>query len=84
MGAFLSGSKVLVIKSGLRFEYGITDFVSAAGQEKGYPLFKSGLSDPGKTTPFRVSFGIEISFGVGGLAQASCGRRGFMLGNQYR
>ena len=84
VGAFLSGSKILVIKSGLRFEYGITDFVSAAGVEQGFPLFKSDLGgDPGKTTPFRVSFGIEISFGVGGVAQSSCGRRGFVLGGRY-
>jgi len=74
----------MVIKSGLRLEYGLTDFVSADGIASGFPSNNSGLADPGKTVPFRVSFGLEISFGIGGIAQASCGRRGFMLGGGYR
>lgn len=83
VGAFLAGSEVMVIKSNLRFEYGLTDFVTAEGIANGFPSNNSGLSDPGDTVPFRVSFGLEVSFGIGGIAQSACGRRGFVLGTRY-
>ncbi len=84
LGAFLSGSEVLVIKAGLRFEYGLTDLVSADGMAANFPAFYSDLPDMGSTIPFRASFGLEISFGIGGFAKAVCGNRGFVLGGRYR
>ncbi|PTM14490.1 MAG: hypothetical protein DA408_02600 [Bacteroidetes bacterium] len=84
LGAFLSGSEALVFKAGLRFEYGFTDLVSAEGMANGYPSISSSLTDQGRTTPYRVSFGLELSFGVGGIAKGACGRRGFVLGNGYQ
>lgn len=84
LGAFLVGSEVMVIKAGLRFEYGITDFVSEQGVAAGYPSVASGNLMQGKTAPFRVSFGMEMSFGLGGIAQGGCGRRNFVLGSKYR
>ena len=83
-GAFLSGSEVLVFKTGLRFEYGFSDLVSADGMAANFPAFYVGQGDVGSTNPFRVSFGIEISFGIGGIAKAACGNRGFVLGGRYR
>lgn len=84
LGAFLSGSESLVFKAGLRVEYGLTDIVSADGMKNGYPSINSTLTDQGDTTPFRVSFGLELSFGVGGIAKGACGRRGFVLGGRYQ
>lgn len=84
LGAFLSGSESLVFKAGLRFEYGLTDFVTAEGMTNGYPSIDSNLMDQGDTVPYRISFGLELSFGVGGFAKGACGRRGFVLGSQYR
>ena len=84
LGAFLSGSEVMVIKAGLRFEYGITDLVSADGMSGSYPAYYSSLGDVGNTNAYRVSFGLEISFGLGGFAKGACGRRGFVLGGKYR
>ncbi len=84
IGAFLVGSEVMVIKAGLRFEYGVTDFVSEQGVAAGYPSFASGNLMQGQTAPFRVSFGMEMSFGLGGIAQSGCGRRNFVLGGKYR
>jgi hypothetical protein len=83
VGAFLSGSETMVFKMGLRLEYGFSDLVSVEGMENGYPSVTSNLNDQGDTTPFRVSFGMELSFGVGGVAQGICGRRGFVLGSRY-
>ncbi|MEZ4986930.1 MAG: hypothetical protein R2795_18150 [Saprospiraceae bacterium] len=84
IGAFLAGSEVMVFKAGLRFEYGLTDMVTAEGMANGYPSIDSALTEQGSTTPYRVSFGLEMSFGVGGIAQGACGRRGFVLGGRYR
>lgn len=84
IGAFLSGSEALVFKAGLRAEYGLTDIVTADGMANGYPSIDSDLMSQGDTTPFRISFGLELSFGVGGIAKGACGRRGFVLGSRYR
>jgi hypothetical protein len=84
LGAFLSGSESMVFKAGLRVEYGLTDFVTPHGITNGYPSIDSNLADQGSTVPYRISFGLELSFGVGGFAKGACGRRGFMLGTQYR
>ncbi|MEM1215848.1 MAG: hypothetical protein AAGJ82_09200, partial [Bacteroidota bacterium] len=83
IGAFLAGSETMVFKSTLRFEYGFTDLVTEQGMAAGYPSFGSSLADQGATTPIRFSFGFEISFGLGGIAQGACGRRGFVLGTKY-
>jgi hypothetical protein len=82
-GAFLSGSKVMVIKAGLRLEYGLTDLVSEQGMAANFPASYANNLELGSTTPFRASFGLEMSFGVGGVAQGACGRRGFVLGGRY-
>ena len=84
IGAFLSGSEALVFKAGLRAEYGISDLVTAYGMANGFPSIDSDLADQGDTVPFRISFGLELSFGVGGIAKGACGRRGFVLGSRYR
>jgi hypothetical protein len=83
IGAFLSGSETMVFKTNLRFEYGLTDFVTPEGRLNGYPSIDSNITDQGNTVPYRISFGLELSFGVGGFAKGACGRRGFMLGTQY-
>ena len=84
IGAFLSGSEALVFKCGLRAEYGLSDMVTVDGMTNGYPSIDSDLMSQGDTTPFRISFGLELSFGVGGIAKGACGRRGFVLGSRYR
>jgi hypothetical protein len=84
LGAFLAGSEVMVIKAGLRFEYGLTDLVSPEGMSSGFPAYYANLTDLGTTNAYRISFGLELSFGVGGFAQGACGRRGFITGGRYR
>lgn len=84
LGAFLSGSETMVFKAGLRVEYGLTDFVSPDGMSNNFPANYSSTVDLANTVPYRVSFGLELSFGVGGIAKGACGRRGFVLGSRYR
>lgn len=83
IGAFLAGSETMIFKSGLRFEYGFSDLISADGMAAGFPSVGSTITDQGVTTPIRVSFGFEVSFGLGGIAQGACGRRGFVLGSKF-
>jgi len=82
-GAFLSGSEIMVVKAGMRVEYGLTDFVTAEGMAANFPALDSSIKINSPTRPFRASFGLEVSFGVGGVAQGACGRRGFVLGGRY-
>ncbi len=83
LGTILAGSKVFVIQMGLRFEYGLTDMVSVTGQRDNFPAYYTSYANTAKTTAYRVSFGMSVSFALGGTAQAACGRRVFMLGGKY-
>jgi hypothetical protein len=84
VGAILAGSEVLVLKFGMRAEYAFTDLVSDLGVKNQFPAFYTQYAEPATTSPYRLSFGFELSFGLGGTARAACGRRTFVLGGRYR
>jgi|APTNR8051073442_1049403.scaffolds.fasta_scaffold01045_7 hypothetical protein len=85
VGALIAGSDLIAFKMGLRAEYGLTDLASETGQTNGFPAYYAPSLVQGEITrPFRVTLGLELSFGIGGVAKASCGRRAFMLGSKYK
>ena len=83
-GGFLAGSDIFTVKINLRFEYALQDFVSDIGEKEGYPAYYKTFDNYTESRPFRASLGIEINFGLGGLAQSACGRRRFILGTGYK
>lgn len=84
IGSFLGGSPYFTLKMGLRFEYAFTDFVSEAGKASNFPASYTSYETYKPTTPFRAGVYLELNFGVGGIAQSTCGRRGFLFGSQYQ
>lgn len=83
-GGFIAGSEVFTVKLNLRFEYALQDFVSQQGVDEGYPAYYQPFESYSESRPFRASVGIEINFGLGGVAQSACGRRRFIFGTGYR
>lgn len=83
VGGFVTANKVLTVKTGLRAEYAFTDLMSATGQAENYPAYYKAYEQYEETRPFRVGFYLEVTFGVGGLAQAQCGARGVIFGTGY-
>ncbi len=83
VGGFVTTSQWLSIKTGLRAEYALTDFVSEAGQAAGYPAYYTSFNTYRETRPFRAGFYLEVTFGVGGIAKSMCGSRGLIFGTQY-
>ncbi len=61
---------------GLRFEYGVTDFVSATGRGAGAPVPDTSLTNPGvNTSPIFAGIVFELNWGLGYYGKASCGSR---------
>ncbi len=84
VGGFVTANNVLTVKTGLRAEYAFTDLISAEGQAENFPTFYTNYEAYEETRPFRVGFYLEVTFGVGGLAQAQCGSRGVIMGTGYQ
>lgn len=84
VGGFVTANRILTVKTGLRAEYALTDMVSEQGQMEGYPTYYTTFDDYAETRPFRATFYLEITFGVGGVAQSQCGARGMLFGTGYR
>ena len=84
LGGFLAGTDIFTLKLGIRLEYAFQDFVNEAGMDSGHPAPYTSYSSYTPTHPVRATIGIELNFGVGGVAQASCGRRRLMFGTRYR
>ncbi|MCG8331626.1 MAG: hypothetical protein MI974_28310 [Chitinophagales bacterium] len=83
VGGFVTSNKVLTVKTGIRAEYALTDLISDEGQAEGYPTFYTTYDTYEETRPFRVGFYLEVTFGVGGIAQSQCGARGVIFGTGY-
>lgn len=83
VGGFVTANRVLTVKTGLRAEYAFTDLISAEGQAANYPTFYTSYENYAESRPFRIGFYLEVTFGVGGLAQSQCGSRGVLLGTGY-
>lgn len=62
---------------GLRFEYGLTDFVGSAGQTANAPLLNPDVYADGykKTAPAFAGVVFELNWGIGYFAKAQCGAR---------
>lgn len=62
---------------GLRFEYGLTDFVSDAGKTANAPLLNSSVYSGGykSTAPAFAGVVFELNWGIGYFAKAQCGAR---------
>lgn len=62
---------------GLRFEYGLTDFVSSAGKDAHAPLLNSAVYTNGykSTAPAFAGVVFELNWGIGYFAKAQCGAR---------
>ncbi len=84
LGGFLAGTEIFTLKLGIRLEYAFSDIVNEMGQTAGQPAFYKPFETYTPTRPLRASVGLELNFGVGGVAQASCGRRRLMFGSRYR
>jgi len=84
IGGFVTANRVLVVKTGLRAEYAFTDLISDEGQMENYPAEYTTFNSYEETRPFRIGFYLEVTFGVGGLAQSQCGARGIIFGSGYR
>ncbi|MCC6725689.1 MAG: hypothetical protein IT258_14365 [Saprospiraceae bacterium] len=76
-GGYITGTETFSLGLGLRFHYGLTDFVTSDGQKAGYP-------NPGRLTPYEstavtrpilAEFMVEFNFGIGHWAQTSCSER---------
>ncbi len=84
VGGFVVANEILAIKTGIRAEYALTDLVSEQGRVNGYPAPYTAFESYAETRPFRLGMYLEITFGVGGLAQSMCGDRGFIFGSAYK
>lgn len=62
---------------GLRFEYGLTDFISDAGQAGHAPMLNPAVYSNGykSTAPAFAGVVFEINWGIGYFAKAQCGAR---------
>lgn len=83
-GAFLAANETLTLKLGLRGEYALSDLVSEEGKKDGFPAYYKTFDSYTPTKPLRVSIGLELTFGIGGVAKAGCGHRNLVFGTQYR
>jgi hypothetical protein len=84
VGGFVVANEILAIKTGIRAEYAMTDLVSETGRANGYPAPFAAFERYEETRPFRLGMYLELTFGVGGLAQSMCGDRGFIFGSAYK
>lgn len=84
LGALLAGSEVYSLKMGLRLEYALTDLLDNQTDVPDYPAVYTRYESEAGTYPFRATIGLELTFGIGGVAKSTCGRRGFVFGSRYR
>jgi hypothetical protein len=84
-GGFIAGSEFFTLSMGVRFGWAVTNFlmedISAAGAPPA-PYMNFDTVNP--VNPFYASFVAELTFGIGGVAKAECGRRAFLIGSRYR
>ncbi|MBI5914042.1 MAG: hypothetical protein HY842_01590, partial [Bacteroidetes bacterium] len=75
-GGFLAGTETFSVGLGLRFHYGLTDFVNDEGRTLGYPNpFHAPYSAEKATHPAFAEVMLEFNFGIGHWAKTSCGQR---------
>ena len=78
-GTFLTGNEIMTLKLGLRLEYALTDLVSEAGREAGFPAFYQTFETDTQTRPFRAGISLELNFNLSKAGKRICGRRTYVL-----
>ena len=78
-GTFLTGNETLTLKLGARLEYALSDLISEAGQEAGYPAFYQTYATDTQTRPFRAGIYLELNFNLSRAGKRICGRRTYVL-----
>lgn len=76
-GGYITGTETFSLGLGLRFHYGLTDFVSDSGQKAGFPnpIKLADYESTAVTRPALAEFMIEFNFGIGHWAQSACSDR---------
>lgn len=82
-GGLIAGSEFFTLKSGVRFEYSLGDFVSETGKAGSFPAFYAPYEEYKASHPFGASVYLSINFAIGSVAKAECGRRRFVFGSGY-
>lgn len=82
-GGLITGSEFFTIKSGIRFEYALGDFVSEKGKDASFPAFYSPYEEYKASHPFGASVYLTLNLAIGAVAKAECGRRRFVFGSGY-
>lgn len=85
-GGYIAGSEIFTLSMGVRFGYSLTDFLSESAQDLSNPppaQYKT-FDEYAPVNPFYVSFVAELTFGIGGVAKAECGRRSFLFGSRFK
>ncbi len=76
-GGYITGTETFSLGLGLRFHYGLTDFVNGEGQKAGFPNPNkiAAYESDAFTRPALAEFMVEFNFGIGHWAQTSCSER---------
>lgn len=77
-GGNIAGGDVVALTFGLRFEYMFGEFVSPSGKLVNQPIPPLQLN-ASKTNIVNIQAVLELNFGLGSYAQASCGNRRFVF-----
>jgi hypothetical protein len=86
-GGFIAGSNVFTLIAGIRLGYTFTDMMNKSAVENlpmAPPAPYASFDKYAAISPFFAQFTLELSFGIGGVAMAQCGRRNYLFGSRYR
>jgi hypothetical protein len=86
-GGFIAGSNVFTLIAGIRLGYTFTDMMNKSAVENlplAPPAPYATFDKYSVINPFFAQFTLELSFGIGGVAMAQCGRRSYLFGSRYR
>ncbi len=85
-GGFITGNEFFTLIMGLRLGYCLTDMLApdAKNLPNPPPATYKTYDSYSAIQPFFAQFTVEISFGIGAIARANCGRRTYLFGSRYR
>lgn len=85
-GGYIAGNEFFTFSLGIRLSYSFGDFLTEESKNLARPVpagYKV-LSEKSSLNPFFAGITAELTFGIGGVAKAECGRRSFMFGSRYK
>lgn len=84
-GGYIAGNKFFTLSMGIRLSYSIGDFLTEDASKLSNPVPASykTFDEYSSLNPYLVAFTAELTFGIGGVAKAECGRRAFLFGSRY-